>query len=337
MAIDGDLATRARQSHHSSGHAVTFMKRSMIRLVFALAAAYAAAAVAQSAATGMGPSPPKSFATPEAAAQALAQAAKANDLAALQAIFGDDAEELLHSGDDVADAHNRQLFSTAYDEEHKLMPRGTQSEILVVGKDQWPMPIPLVKRRGGWVFDTQAGEYEILLRRIGRNELSAMRVCKAIVAAEHQYATEHLDGDGMPVYAALLASSPGRHNGLYWPSSASEPASPLGALVADAATEGYDHAKAEPLAPYHGYYYRILTRQGKAAAGGERDYIVHDKLIGGFAVLAFPAQYRASGVMTFMADREGHVYAKDLGKDTGRIAASMLSFDPDASWKSDEP
>jgi len=312
------------------------MKRSStIRLVFALAAAYAATALGQSAATGMGPSPPKSFATPEAAAEALAQATKTNDLMSLQAIFGDDADELLHSGDDVADAHNRQLFSHAYDEQHKLMPKGTKSEILVVGKDEWPMPIPLVKRSNGWVFDTQAGEYEILLRRIGHNELSAMHVCKAIVAAEQEYASEHLDGDGVPVYTARLASSPGRHNGLYWPTSASEPVSPLGALVADAAAEGYDNTKAEPLAPYHGYYYRILTQQGKAAPGGEREYIVQDKLMGGFAVLAFPAQYRASGIMTFMVDREGHVYAKDLGEDTGKIASSMVSFDPDGSWKKD--
>lgn len=311
------------------------MKRSTISMVFAWAVAYAATAAGQSAAMGMGSSPPKSFATPEAAAAALAQATRTNDLVSLEAIFGDDADQLLHSGDDVADAHNRQLFSKAYDEEHKLMPKGTKSEILVVGKDEWPMPIPLVKRSDGWVFDTQAGEYEILLRRIGHNELSAMSVCKAIVAAEQEYATEHLDGDGVPVYTALLASSPGHHNGLYWPTSESEPASPLGALVADAATEGYDNTKAEPLAPYHGYYYRILTQQGKAATGGERDYIVHGKLMGGFAVLAFPAQYRASGIMTFMVDREGHVYAKDLGEDTGKIAASMQSFDPDASWRRD--
>jgi len=313
------------------------MKYSMIRLVLALTAAYAATVMGQSAATGMGPLPVRSFATPEAAAQALAQAAKTNDLLALQAIFGADAGQLLHSGDDVADARNRQRFSAAYDERHKLVPSGTDAETLIVGKDDWPMPIPLVKHGDSWTFDTQAGEQEILRRRIGRNELSAMRVCSAIVAAEHQYATEHLDSDGMPVYTALLASSPGHHNGLYWLAAGTAPASPLGRLVADAAAEGYNHAKSGPLAPYHGYYYRILTRQGKAAAGGERDYIVHGKLMAGFAVLAYPAQYGASGIMTFIVDRDGTVYAKDLGENTSKTAVAMMAFDPDASWKKDGP
>lgn len=313
------------------------MKHSISRWWFGLAGAYVAVSMAQSAAMGMGPSAPKSFASPELAAEALAQAAKADDLASLQAILGDDASELLQSGDDVADAHGRQLFSMAYAQQHKLVPRGTRSETLLVGKDPWPLPIPLVKRGDGWVFDTQAGEYEILLRRIGHNELSAMRVCKAIVAAEHEYAQEHLDAEGVPVYTSLLASSPGRHDGLYWATTASAPASPLGPLLADAAAEGYDHAKTPPLAPYHGYYYRILTRQGKAAAGGERDYIVHGKLIGGFAVLAYPAQYRASGVMSFLADRSGTVYAKDLGEDTEKTAVSMTAFDPDAGWRKDRP
>jgi len=311
------------------------MRHGMIRLALALTAAHAAAAIGQSAAMGM--AAPQSFATPEAGAKALAQAVKANDLDALQAIFGADASRLLHSGDDVADAHNRQRFSMAYNEAHKLVSHGAESETLVVGKDQWPMPIPLVKHGGGWMFDTLAGEDEILRRRIGRNELSAMRVCEAIVAAEHQYATQHLDGDGMPVYTARMASSPQRHDGLYWPTPASEQPSPLGLLLANAAAEGYDNAKDEPLAPYHGYYYRILTRQGKAAAGGERDYVVHGKLMGGFAVLAYPAQYRASGVMSFIVDREGAIYAKDLGADTEQIVASLTSFDPDPSWKHDGP
>ena len=278
-----------------------------------------------------------SFATPDVAVQALAQAVKANDLNALQFIFGCDAYWLIHSGDDVADANNRKLFSAAYDESHKLVPNKDASETLIVGKDQWPFPIPLVKRGDRWIFDTQAGENEILKRRIGRNELSAMRVSQAIVAAEHQYATRHLDGDGMPVYTARLASSPQQHDGLYWATSASEPPSPLGPLLADAAAEGYDSAKTRPLAPYHGYYYRILTHQGKSAAGGERDYIVHGKFMGGFAVLAYPAQYRVSGVMSFIVDRNGAIYAKDLGEDTKKSVASMTSFDPDPSWKQDGP
>jgi len=309
------------------------MKNGMIYLTLVLTLTYIAAAMGQSAASGL--PLPKSFATPEAGAEALANAAKANDMASLVAILGTDAGLLLYSGDDVADAYNRQQFGKAYDEEHELLSNGDASETLVVGADQWPLPIPLVKRGDSWVFDTQAGEEEILRRRIGRNELSAMQVCRAIVAAEHQYATKHLDGDGIPVYTARLASSPGHHDGLYWPTSASEPGSPLGPLLGNAADEGYNNDKRTLLEPYHGYYYRILTRQGQAAAGGARDYITHGKLIGGFAVLAYPARYRASGVMSFIVDRNGTIYAKDLGKDTGKIVASMASFDPDPSWKRD--
>jgi len=309
----------------------------MIRLMLALTAMHVAAAMGQSAAMDMVPSLPQSFASPEAGAQALVQAAKTNDLSALEAILGADGRLLLHSGDDVADARNRQLFGAAYDEAHKLVPNGNASETLVVGKDQWPMPIPLVKRGDAWVFDTQAGAEEILRRRIGRNERSAMRVGEAIVAAEHQYATEHLDSAGIPVYTARLASSPGRHDGLYWPTSAAEQPSPLGPLLAAAANEGYNGTEAAPLAPYHGYYYRILTSQGEAAAGGARDYFIHGKLIGGFAVLAYPAGYHASGVKSFVLDDTGAIYSKDLGEDTQQIAASMTSFEPDASWKQDRP
>jgi len=300
----------------------------------ALATANVAVAMGQSATVTPAPT---SFATPEAGARALAQAAKAEDAASLSAILGAGAGPLVHSGDEVADARSRQRFAQAYAEAHRLVINGDASETLVVGKDQWPLPIPLVKRDGGWVFDAQAGAQEILRRRIGRNELSAMRVCKAIAAAELQYAAEHLDDDGVPVYAVRLASSPGRHDGLYWPTSPAQPPSPLGALVAGAADEGYGGTRLATLAPYHGYYYRILTRQGKAAHGGARDYVAHGKLLGGFAVLAYPARYRASGVMSFMVDRDGTVYAKDLGNGTGKVAASIVSFDPDPGWRKESP
>ena len=307
----------------------------MTRLMFALTAAYAAGAMGQSAMMDM--PTPGSFATPDAAAQALAQAVKANDRNALQFIFGCDAYWLSHSGDDIADANDRKLFSAAYDESHKLVSNSDASETLIIGKDLWRVPIPLVKRGDRWVFDTSAGESEILKRRIGRNEQSAMHVSQAIVAAEHQYATGHLDADGVPVYTAHLASSPQQRDGLYWATPPYESPSPLGPLVADASAEGYTNADTQPLAPYHGYYYRILTRQGKAAVGGERDYIVDGKLIGGFAVLAYPAQYRTSGVLSFIVDRNGAIYAKDLGEDTQKVVVSMTSFDPDSSWKQDSP
>ena len=285
----------------------------------------------------MAPAVPRSFASPEAASQALQRAARTDDLISLQAIFGAKASQLLNSGDAAADSHDRRLFAQAYDQWHELVPMSNGSEVLLVGKEAWPMPIPLVKRGEAWVFDTQAGEYEIRLRRVGHNELSAMRACKAIVDAEHQYAAEHQDDRGAPVYTARLASSPGRRDGLYWPTDDTAARSPLGPLLAAAAAEGHDDANTPALTPYHGYYYRILTRQGKAASGGERDYLVHAKLIGGFAVLAYPANYRSSGVMSFIADSSGTIYSQDLGEQTGSIAASIVSFDPDAGWKEERP
>lgn len=306
----------------------------MIRVGLTLMAMHVVAAFGQSAAMDMVPLSPRPFATPDAAGQTLARAAKDSDLITLQATLGVEASRLLYSGDDVADAHSRRAFGAAYDQAHRLIPRGANTEILVVGNDEWPLPIPLVKHEGGWVFDAQAGEQEILRRRIGRNELAAIRVCKAIVLAEQQYATEHLDGDGVPVYTARLASSPGRHDGLYWPGTSAGMASPLGRLLATAEDEGY--GKAEPLAPYHGYYYRILTRQGAAVDGGARDYFAHGKLRGGFAILAYPARYRASGVMSFMVDHNGTIYEKDLGQNTDEVVAPVTLFNPDSNWKKDE-
>jgi DUF2950 family protein len=309
-------------------HSSQMRRIAVIAFGFALTALWAVCAKAAG---------PASFATPEAGAQALAQAVKANDMAALETIFGTGHDNLLYSGDPVADAHNRKLFATAYDEMHTLVQNKDASETLVVGKDQWPMPIPLVKQGDGWIFDTQAGEDEIIRRRIGRDERAAMRVCLAIVDAEHQYATQHLDHDGVPVYTSRFASTSGKRDGLYWPTSASEPPSPLGALLAKAAVEGYGHSGPSQLTPYHGYYYRILTQQGKAASGGERDYIVRGKMIGGFAVLAYPARYGTSGVMSFMVDRKGTIYAKDLGAGTGADPTSIAAFNPDASWRRDNP
>jgi len=195
------------------------------------------------------------------------------------------------------------------------------------------MPIPLVKSDGGWRFDTQQGEKEILARRIGRNEMAAIQVCLAIVDAEREYATLDLDSDGIPEYAPKFVSAPGKRDGLYWQTKTDDPLSPLGPLLATATQEGYTRSASRPLAPYHGYFYRILTRQGKDAPGGAYDYFVNGKMIGGFAVIAYPARYGASGVMSFIVNHDGVVYEKDLGKNTAAIASKMTTFNPDASWK----
>ncbi len=278
----------------------------------------------------------QSFATPEEGAQALARAMKAGDERALRAIFGAEGSKLLRSGDAVADAQNREKFNNAYAEANTLQHEQDARATLVVGKDNWPLPIPLVRQDDRWHFDTRAGADEILKRRIGRNELAAMQTCQAIADAEHEYAARHLDSDGVPVYAARITSHPGARDGLYWPDHPSEAPSPLGALLAKAADEGYPQSATGSLEPYHGYYYRILTRQEGSAPGGRRDYAVKGKLLGGFAVLAYPARYAVSGIMSFMVGADGAVYAKNLGIQTHSMVASLTAFDPDASWKREE-
>lgn len=278
----------------------------------------------------------RTFPSPQAGVDALVQAVSASDEVALRAIFGAEADMLLSSGDKVADAHNRSVFSHAYAEAHRLDLANPTQAILFVGNDEWSLPIPLVKEGDRWRFDTKKGAAEILARRIGRNELSAMKVVLAIADAEHDYATHDLDADGLPQYASRFVSRPGKRDGLYWPTAADEPPSPLGALLAAAADEGYSRPGASSLAPYQGYYYRILTRQGKAAPGGARNYIVRGKLIGGFAVLAYPARYGASGIMTFLVNDAGMIYQKNFGPHTQAAAASIVAFDPDPSWKKTE-
>jgi len=275
----------------------------------------------------------RTFASPQEGVDALAQAMKANDETALHAMFGPDADTLISSGDTVADVHNRSVFNTAYAESNRLDIEGAAQATLVIGKDEWPMPIPLVKEAGRWHFDTQKGANEILARRIGRNELSAMKTCLAIMDAEREYATRDLDADGVPEYAAHFVSHAGKRDGLYWPTSGNEPSSPLGALLAAAADEGYAQAGAHTLEPYNGYYYRILTRQGKSAKGGARDYEVKGKLMGGLALLAYPARYGASGFATFMVSDDGAIYEKNLGPETQAIVSAITAFDPGAGWK----
>jgi Protein of unknown function (DUF2950) len=268
----------------------------------------------------------QSFTDPDDAASALAAAVKSGVKQNMLKVLGADGEDIIDSGDDVADADARGKFVSAYDARHSVKVDGKKAT-LIVGADDFPFPLPLVHNKTGWEFDTDAGRQEILYRRIGRNELDTIKTSLAFVDAEDEYADKDR-GDGVGVYAQRIVSNPGKKDGLYWPSDNND--SPLGQLAADASAEGYK-AGSEPQ-PYHGYYYRILTQQGAGAPGGAMSYIVKGKMIGGFALVAYPADYGNSGVMTFMVNHAGTVYQKDLGEDTGARVKSMTSFDPDKTW-----
>jgi len=274
------------------------------------------------------------FATPEAAVEALVAAAKAGNRDAVSKILGPDAADVMSSGDAVDDRNAGEAFIEAYDEKNTLEREGDDTAILVVGQDEWPFPIPVVKTDGGWEFDTDAGLEEILLRRIGRNELSAMEAALAYVVAQTEYADLNVDGRQPPPYAQRFLSRPGQKDGLYWASTSPDDESPLGALFAEASEEGYEFGD-EPT-PYHGYYYRILTRQGPDAKGGAFDYVVDGRMIGGFGLIAYPAIYGNSGIMTFMVNHDGVVFQKDLGPDTAEIVGEIEGFDPDATWNAVE-
>ena len=307
-------------------------------LMLALAGALGIDATAQASA-----SPPaaksavhqRTFASADEAAKALAEAARTKNVDALLAVVGPGSASWLFSGDPVADANDWGKFIAAYDEKHMLEPQGEGKVALDVGKDDWPFPAPIVKGAKGWTFDANAGKQEIVNRRVGRNELDAMQTMLAIVDAQREYAQSDADGNGFADYARRFRSSPGKKDGLYWPDEAGKPQSPLGPLVAVAAKEGYGKQPAKEDGPqaYHGYRYRILTAQGKDAPGGAYDYLVRDKLLGGFAVVAWPSNYRASGVMTFIVNHDGVIYEKDLGPQTASIAAGMTRFNPDATWR----
>jgi hypothetical protein len=271
----------------------------------------------------------QSFKTPEEAVEALASAAKAHDRKAVLALLGPDAADIVASGDDVADTADRDRVLQAYDAKHQLKMEGADKAILVLGNQDWPFPIPLVRKDGAWRFDAAAGREEILFRRIGRNELSAIQAILAYVDAQHEYAERGIAGNG--VYAPRIVSRPGTKDGLYWPAQPGEDESPLGDLAASAAAEGY--RAGQQRIPYHGYYYKVLTRQGPNAPGGALDYSARGKMIGGFALVAYPAQYGNSGVMTFLVNHQGTIYEKDLGPQTAAIAGGMTAFNPDNSWQ----
>jgi hypothetical protein len=279
----------------------------------------------------------KGFKSPEEAIKTLVDTVKANDMKELLAIFGPSGKELVSSGDKVADETGRERFIKAYEEMNKLVNENDTKVILHVGNGDWPFPIPVVKKGEYWLFDTMAGREEILNRRIGRNELNAIQVCLAYVDAQREYVLKDRDKDKLLEYAQKFISREGEKNGLYWEAKEGEPQSPLGPLIAKAAGEGYTGKK--PVGkrnPYHGYYYKILKAQGKNAPGGEYDYMVKGKMIGGFALVAYPAEYGNSGIMTFIVNHDGVVYQKDLGKDTEKMAAALKKFDPDKTWKKAE-
>jgi len=271
----------------------------------------------------------QSFKTAEEAADALVSAAKTGDRKAVLTVLGQKGADIVSSGDPVADASARNRVIEAYDAKHEVVMEGTDKAVLIIGHEDWPFPIPLVRKDGTWWFDTSAGREEVLYRRIGRNELSAIQACLAYVDAQQEYAERGIAGNG--VYAQRIVSGPGKKDGLYWPAQPSEDDSPLGEFAASAAAEGY--RVGQQRAPYHGYYYKVLTRQGPNAAGGALDYIVRGRMIGGFALVAYPAEYRNSGVMTFLVNHRGDVYEKDLGSNTTRIAAGITAFNPDNTWR----
>lgn len=271
----------------------------------------------------------KTFSSPEEAVKSLVQAARSNDTTELAAILGPGSREIISSGDPVADKSGRERFVSLYDEKIVIEGADTGWAVLSLGNEDYPFPIPVVKDGEVWRFDTEAGKEELLNRRIGRNELEVIEVLRAYVDAQRQYAATDWDGDGTMEFAQRVRSTPGKKDGLYWSTSEGEPESPLGPLAAEAAQEGYTKENTA----FYGYHYRILKAQGKDAAGGDFDYLVNGKMILGFALVAYPAQYGASGIMTFMVNHNGIVYQKDLGENTAGIAAAMNVFNPDPSWK----
>jgi Protein of unknown function (DUF2950) len=272
----------------------------------------------------------KVFATPEQAAAASVEALTANDRPALRTIFGKDSKGLLQSGDAVEDAGEIKTFLDAYKQMHRFRVGPGGKLYLLVGANNWPMPIPLVEGPSGWYFDTPYGKKELLYRRIGDNENTAIEVLQAIVAAENEY--HKGSAGGGKEYAAHLISTPGRHDGLAWRSADGKPAGPMGPLAAVALAEGYSAPQPGQTVPVHGYYFRILDSQGASATGGSKSYLVDGKMTNGFAVLAYPAKYRSSGVMTFLAGPDGSIYERDLGPDTAHLAPAITSYNPDSHW-----
>jgi Protein of unknown function (DUF2950) len=277
----------------------------------------------------------QTFGSPEAAVDALVAAFRSHDHARLLEVLGPEGEEIVSSGDSVIDRHDADTFLAAYDLSHDIRVEDEDRATLLVGKNDWPLPIPIVRDDGSWWFDTAEGKEEILARRIGRNELAAILVCRAIVDAQHEFAESTPRQDGaQPAYAQKFLSDSGKHDGLYWETRDGEPESPLGALVAEASARGYETpTEASQGRPFHGYHYRMLTAQGSDAPGGARSYLEGGRMTKGFGVVAWPSAYENSGIMTFITCHDGIVYQKDLGEETPKVARDMKSFDPGDGWE----
>ena len=273
------------------------------------------------------------FPTASAAVTALVAADKAEDMKALSSILGPDSDQILSSGDPVADKNARDEFVRRYDEMHRLAYDDQGRVILYIGAGNWPVPIPLIKKDSGWVFDTAAGKDELLYRRIGRNELFTIKVLEDLADAQSEYASEAHDGGTEGAFAQKILSDAGKQNGLYWETAEGQPESPIGPLVAKATAAGYKRDSGDNPIPFHGYYYKILTGQGRNAPGGAKKYVVDGKMTNGFAFLAYPAEYRASGVMTFMINQDGVIVQKDLGPDTAKLASAISEYNPDKTWQ----
>jgi hypothetical protein len=319
-----------RSSVHRKG--IEFVSR-FAPIFFMVAVLLLAGPSADSMAAKGGGTKQKIFKSPEEAVAAFAEALKSKDSKEMLAIFGPEGKDLIYSGDMVADKERHDFVVKMFDEKHQITKPNDHKAILELGNGNWPLPIPITQKDGNWQFDTKEGREEILNRRIGKNELGAIQVCLAYVDAQHDFAAGKTGGGGLPEYAQKLLSEPGKRDGLYWETKQGEPVSPMGIFVANARKEGYQKNRSSKPAPYHGYYYHVLKAQGKNAAGGAYDYIVKGKMIGGFALLAYPARYGASGIMTFMVNHEGVVYQKDLGPKTESAAQGLQLFDPDKSWK----
>jgi len=270
-----------------------------------------------------------SYASPNDAVVALVSAAKAHDKDQLMQIFGPGAKEILSSGDEVADKQTREMFLQKYNQMNRFVKQPDGSVELYIGAENWPFPVPLVQKNGRWLWDTNAGKKEVLYRRIGRNEFDTIDTLQALVDAQKEYASQPRDG-GPKQYAQQLLSDEGKHDGLFWQTSEGQAPSPAGPLIAGAFSEGYRKGKGP--VPFHGYVYRLLMTQGPNAPGGAKNYMVNGKLTGGFAILAYPVEYRNSGVMTFVVNQDGKVYQKDLGPKTESLAAGIKSFNPDKTW-----
>lgn len=294
----------------------------------------AAAIVAGLAVVSCAPDAPKdTFPSAEDAVRALIDTTKAGNLDALVALFGPEGREIVSSSDPATGGRNREVFLTAVAQRWRLEDRDANTKELIVGNEDWPFPIPLVKNDRGWRFDTAAGKEEILARRIGRNELAVIDACRAYVKAQRAYARIGHDGQPAGHYAQRFNSAPGKQDGLYWPSTRGKPRSPLGDLVAAASADGYELAVRKSPEPFQGYHFRILTAQGAAARGGDMDYVRKGAMSGGFALIAWPAQYDATGVMTFIVNADGVVHEQDLGPDTAKAAAAITRYDPDTTWR----